>query len=206
MVGMLKLPKISVTGDLASGKSQACQFFSDLGAYTINADHIAQKLLVPDTVLGKRVVALLGEDVVVDGLFDRRKISDRVFGVQGEFRLLKCLEAILHPEIQRNIEDYYSEAVVMGKFPLFVAEVPLLYESGMESWYDVVIFVCADSEIRQERYIKKTKRSDFVKRCERFLPMEERAARSDVIIENNGSLEHLKDQVSKYFYSLKEKL
>ncbi|MEG0037290.1 MAG: dephospho-CoA kinase [Victivallaceae bacterium] len=205
---MLNLKKVSVTGDLASGKSEVCRFFSDLGAFTLNADRIATELLVPGTVYGDRVVALLGEDVVVEGQFDRRRVAEKVFKERagGDFVLLKRLEAILHPGIRRIIEERYLWAVQEGAFPLFVVEVPLLYETKGEGWYDVVIFVLTRSEIRQKRYIKKTGRLDFTERCERFLPTEERVSRSHIIIENNGSLENLGDQVVKYFYSLKEKL
>ncbi|AAP98564.1 putative phosphatase/kinase [Chlamydia pneumoniae TW-183] len=199
---MLKLLKVSITGDLSSGKTEACQVFQELGAYVVSADEISHSFLIPHTRIGRRVIDLLGSDVVVDGAFDAQAIAAKVF---YNSVLLQGLEAILHPEVCRIIEEQYHQSIQDGNYPLFVAEVPLLYEIHYAKWFDSVILVMANEDIRRERFMKKTGRSseDFDQRCSRFLNVEEKLAQADVVVENNGTKKELHQKIEEYFYALK---
>ncbi|EPP36535.1 Dephospho-CoA kinase [Chlamydia avium] len=199
---MLKLLKISITGDLSSGKTEACQIFRELGAYVISADKVSHSFLIPHSHIGRRVIALLGPEIVVANAFDRKAIAEKVF---SDIALLKALEAILHPEVCRIIEEQYNRISREGKYPLFIAEVPLLYEIQYAEWFDRVILIIADRDIRRERFAKKTNCSDlhFYQRCSRFSSQEEKMRHADIIIENNGTKEELRRKVEEYFYALK---
>ncbi|ANG66201.1 dephospho-CoA kinase [Chlamydia gallinacea] len=199
---MLKLLKISITGDLSSGKTEACQIFQELGAYVISADKVSRSFLIPNSHIGHRVTALLGPEVIVANAFDRKAIAEKVF---SDVSLLKALEAILHPEVCRVIEEQYNRVSQEGKYPLFIAEVPLLYEIHYAEWFDRVILIIADRDIRRERFAKKTNYSDshFYQRCSRFSSEEEKLRHADIVIENNGTKEELRRKVEEYFYALK---
>ncbi|AAP04881.1 dephospho-CoA kinase [Chlamydia caviae] len=199
---MLELLKVSITGDLSSGKTEASRVFQDLGAYVISADKVSHSFLVPHSHIGRRVIDLLGPEVVVDNAFDRKVIAEKVF---DNLVLLQALEAILHPEVRRIIEEQYYQVAKERKHPLFIAEVPLLYEIHYAKWFDRVILITADENIRRERFTKKTNCSDlnFYQRCARFSSNEEKKMHADIVIENNGTKEELRHKVEEYFYALK---
>ena len=102
-----------------------------------------------------------------------------------------------------EIEKEYQHAKQAGKYPLFIAEIPLLYELFKQDEFDIVITVTANLSICQERFIKQTHQTirEFEQRMAQQIDPENKAKKSDYVIKNNGSLAHLKDQVTK-LYSL----
>lgn len=194
--------KIAVTGGIASGKSTVCRLLKELGAYVISADDVVHQLLIPQTDLGQRVVALLGEDVVVDESFSREVIANKVF---NDYHLLKNLERLLHPEVQRFIEAQYYR-ILQDKFPysLFVVEVPLLFESGQDVFYDATLTVLSDKEKCKERFITHSHydAEEFNRRSNRLLSDKQREQKASFTIHNNGTLEDLKHAVTLLYIQL----
>lgn len=190
---MLGLLKVAVTGGLSCGKTTVCQFLKELGAYVVSSDAIVHQLLSPDTKLGKKVVSLLGT-------LDRRKIAEIVF---QDHDLLKKLEHLLHPVVQEEIDKEYALAKSKGA-PLFVAEVPLLFEAGLEKHYDVIIAVSANNEDSKARFIKKTRDDEeaFLRRASLQWNVKDKVARANYVIQNNGSLESLGFEVENLFNQL----
>lgn len=199
---MLDLKKVAVTGGLSCGKSSACLFFKELGAYVISADEVVHKLLHPNTDLGKRIINLLGPDIIVDKQFDRSKISKRVF---TNTQLLKSLESILHSPVYAEIEEQYRQARLKSDIPLFIAEIPLLFETGHENDYEVTIAIYADPERCLERFMRSTgcSKEEFMNRVAQQMSPEEKAEKADIVLINNGSSEELKAAVKKIFNKLK---
>ncbi|AGW37638.1 dephospho-CoA kinase [Chlamydia pecorum PV3056/3] len=199
---MLKLLKVSITGDLSSGKTEASRIFQELGAFVVSADKISHSFLILHTHIGCQIVDLLGPEVIVDGTLSSRAMAEKVFKSPS---LLEGLERILHPEVCRIIEEQYDQAAQSRRYPLFVAEVPLLYEIHYADWFDKVILIAADEDVRRRRFIKKTGFSgeNFYQRCARFSDFAEKAAQADIVIENNGSKEEFHQKVEEYFYALK---
>lgn len=193
---MLKLRKIAITGGLAAGKSTVCQFFKDLGAYVISADAIVHQLLSPNTDVGRCVIALLGADVLQDGTIDRKKVSNKVFSHPDK---LQALEQIIHPAVFDVIEKEYQQIKKEGKYPLFVAEIPLLYETQIPIAFDAVIAVTADPVLCKERFAKRHSQAEFEARMKRQLDQETKSQRADYLIQNNGTLKELKEQVKQLF-------
>lgn len=177
------LLKIAITGGVASGKSSVCQFFKNLKAYVVSADAIVHELLTPNTDLGKQVSQLLGIQI---GTEFRKNIAEIVF---KDPETLQKLESLLHPVVLKRIEELY-ESISKKDYPLFIVEIPLLFEIKNEEFYDVVITVLAEEEIARKRFGK-----DFDARMERQIRPEHKAALSDYVIHNNGSLEDLEKQV-----------
>jgi dephospho-CoA kinase len=195
---MLKLRRIAITGGLSCGKSLVGQRFSELGAYVVSTDKVVHQLLTPDTELGKKVIGLLGRDIVVDGLIDRTKIAKKVF---GDYKLLHALENILHPAVREEIEKLYIQAQHSQSYPLFIAEVPLLFETGSDSWCDVIVTIVADPKTCRKRFKETTGygNDEYDKRMARQLPLSEKINRANYIIYNDGTPEELKDEVTKLF-------
>lgn len=197
---MLKLKKLAITGGLSSGKTTVCRLFKDLGAFVVSADEIVHNLLVPDSVIGQKVIQLFGPNIVENNSLNRKKIAQQAF---LDLKLLKALEALIHPVVYAEIEKEYQRARQAGKCPLFIAEIPLLYELFKQDEFDIVITVTADLSICQERFIKQTHQTirEFEQRMAQQINPENKAKKSDYVIKNNGSLAYLRDQVTK-LYSL----
>ncbi len=201
---MLKLKKVAITGGVSCGKSLVCKFLQELGAYVVNADQIVHQLLTPDTVLGQQVIELLGSSILVNGKIDRSKTAEIVF---LNPRLLNSLENLLHPPVYKEIEKQFHDCQQQpDPPPLFVAEIPLLFESGGERYFDKTVAVIADRELCQERYRMESghEREDFNRRMARQMLPEEKGKRADFIIVNNNTLNELKQKSKNLFDQLNE--
>lgn len=199
---MLELRKVAVTGGLSCGKSSVCRIFKELGAYVVSADKIAHQLLYSDTTLKQKVVDLLGPDVLVDGNIDRSRIAKIVFVNPN---LLQDLEKLIHPLVYKEIDKIYlQQKNSSSPPPLFIAEIPLLYESFRERNYDTVIAVTAEENICRDRFERATgfSQQEFYDRAARQLPVNEKALRADYIIANNGSPEDLQKATYRLYKEL----
>lgn len=195
---MLGLRKLAVTGGLSSGKTTVCKILEDLGAYYVSADQIVHKLLSPKTQLGKKIIALLGSKILNGDQFDRAKIAEIVFSQKDK---LYALEQILHPAVINEIKNLYEQIKKLGRHTLFVAEVPLLFESESETFFDCVLAITADPELCKKRFHSKSHSSEeeFEKRMARQWDMKQKAAKADFTLSNNGSLEELKNNATKLY-------
>lgn len=199
---MLDLRKIAVTGGLACGKTEFCSFLKMLGASVVSADEIVHQLLSSKTKVSQEIINLLGFDVVVDGQINRSLIAKKVF---NQPTLLHELENIIHPAVFDEIKDRYQKARRENRFTLFVVEIPLLYETGFESFFDAVVVVIADDERCKKRFTEKRDQSEeeYYKRSSQQMNVSEKAKRADYVIQNNGSLEDLKIAAETLIANLK---
>jgi dephospho-CoA kinase len=181
---MLKLSKIAVTGNVASGKSSICRYFKQLGAFVVDADKIVHDLLSSKTSVGQTIIKFLGNDILDKGEISREKVADKVF---SDIKKLKKLEAIIHPMVFEEIENLYNLANKEEKYLFFVVEIPLLFETQQEKFYDYVIVVTKEK--------KKTKKFDV--RENRLIDIDDKIKKADFVITNNSSFTMLKRQVTK---------
>lgn len=190
-----------MTGSVASGKSSVCRMLHALGAYVIDADAIVHRLLTPNTDTGKQVLALFGPSILINEQIDRTKIAEIVFKNPA---LLCKLEGILHPVVLEEIATEYQRINERAPIPLFVAEIPLLFESGSQGFYDWILVVSADPELCQERFTQKTGHpaEAFTRRMDRLLPLAEKEKKADFIIYNNGNLAELEKQTREIYPKL----
>ena len=198
---MLRLVKVALTGGMASGKSTACRFLKELGACVISADEIVHQLLSSNTTLGQQVIKLIGPDIVVNQQIDRSKIAKKVF---NQPELLNALEDLLHPAVYEEIRKRYEQIEHERQIPLFVAEIPLLFETGGEKFFDYTIAVVSDDTLCRQRFQTTTgyDSEEYDRRSARQLSQLEKKQRADFIIENNGSLTDMRQAVSNLFNEL----
>lgn len=190
---MLTLKKVAVTGGLASGKSAACQILKACGAYVVSADEIVHELLASESEISKRVVSLLGSEILKDNKIDRKKIAQKVF---SKPELLEQLEKILHPAVLDEIAKRYQKVESQQSHALFVAEVPLLYESESHKFFDYVVAIITDDDTARARYEKAGHpQREYDLRMKRQFTPHEKAADADFVVMNNGTLDELKRQV-----------
>ena len=198
---MLKVKKVAVTGSLSAGKTTVCQLFKNLGAYVISADEIVHHLLSPGTPISKQVIDLLGPDSLTDDKLDRKKMANSVF---SEPKRLAALEALLHPAVFNEIDQTYNRINQSKQYPLFIAEIPLLYETKQEKHFDTVITVLSEEELCKERFLQKKPSApeEFTMRMKRQMSAQLKAEKSDYTIYNNGTLDQLKTQVKALYSQL----
>jgi len=180
---------IGLTGGIAAGKSEALAAFERLGAATISSDAVVHELLDSEPLLS-RLRELWGGDVVVDGRVDRTKVGEIVF---SDPDALKWLEAQIHPLVGERIGAWIGS---LGKeVEIAVVEVPLLFETEMEPVFDTTVAVVTSDEVRRSR-AEARGHALVAERDARQLPQEEKAARAEHVIENDGTREELERRLS----------
>src|SRR3954462_7896916 len=188
-----RVPFVGLTGGLGAGKSEALRVLGELGAATLSTDAVVHELLSTDE-LRDIVVARLGEGVAADGTLDRSLIAERVF---GDEEARAWLEGELWPRVGRRMAGWRQEVAALDPAPpVAVVEVPLLFESGMEAAFDSTIAVVADEEIRAERAGGRGHAS-VEQRAGRQLSQEEKAQKADYTVRNDGTLEELRENLSR---------
>ena len=190
---MAGVPFVGLTGGLGSGKSEALRALGELGAATLSTDAVVHDLLGSDE-LRELVVERLGEDVAPGGRLDRSLMAERVFG-DDEAR--KWLEGELWPRVGRRVADWKQEVDALDPPPrAAVVEVPLLFESGMDAAFDSTIAVVVDEDLRAERAGARGHAS-VAERTGRQLSQEEKAQRADFEVRNDGTLDELRERLSR---------
>jgi dephospho-CoA kinase len=187
------VPFVGLTGGLGAGKSEALRALGELGAATLSTDAVVHELLGGDE-LREIVVARLGEDVAPGGRLDRSLIAQNVF---GDEEARKWLEGELWPRVGRRVAEWREEVDALDPPPrAAVVEVPLLFESGMKAAFDATIAVVADEDVRAERAGARGHAS-VAERTGRQLSQEEKAQQADFEVRNDGTLEELRETLSR---------
>ncbi len=188
-----------MTGGIGSGKSTATAFLAELGAAVVSADELVHHLLEEQAIIA-RVERHFGGDVLDDEQVDRPALASIVFNDAGE---LVWLESLLHPHVKRLIDDWAREQEARRPRPaLLVAEVPLLFETDMADIFDYILLVTAPEAARRRRLSAKVTAEEFTRRAARQLSEEEKAARSDFVVENVGSRENLRRYVGEIYATI----
>lgn len=184
--------RVALTGNIASGKSAVANEWSRLGACVIDADVLARRAVEPGSSALRRIEEQFGTGVVVSGALDRAALGRIVFSDPARRREL---EAIVHPEVERLRAEEESRAAERGH-SIVVHSIPLLFEAGLDSQFDVVVLVDADEGVRLERLV--TKRSLTEPAARAMMNAQQPAAakrmRADYVIENNGTLDDLAER------------
>jgi dephospho-CoA kinase len=172
--------RVAITGGIGAGKSEALAAFARRGAAVASADEIVHRLLRDDRELQAEIREAFGVELTEATGEERARLAEATFGDPAR---VAQLEALVHPRVAREqlawLEGVDSE--------LAVVEVPLLYESGADARFDVVVAITAPGPLRAER--KRLAKLD--QREARLLPQEEKAARADYAFVNDGTLAEL---------------
>jgi len=191
--------RIGLTGGLGTGKSTVAAFFRELGAKVIDADRLAHRCLRKDHSASRRVIREFGSGILDrEGRIDRRRLAKEVF---GHPKRLERLTRIVHPPVRREIRNWLRRGGGVR-----IAVVPLLFEAGIETWFDKVIVVKASKStvFTRLRADREMSAEEIELRRLSQLPLREKIARADLTIDNNGSLESTREQASRIWSKLGE--
>ncbi len=187
------MPAIGITGGISAGKSTLVKCLREVlpNAIFFDADAAAHKLLerpeVKEKVLrefGARVFSAAGD-------LNRAKLRAIVF---RDATRKSSLERILHPRIRRQ---WRQEALSYRNSPnFFFADIPLLYETGGETFCDRVVVVACSEKVQLNRLRKRMsiQISEAKQMIESQMPLEEKIRRADHVIWNNGNRARLMEQ------------
>ncbi len=176
---------IGLTGGIATGKSTFAAALRALGAPVIDADLLARAAVAKGTPGLAAIAAAFGEDALgPDGELDRRRMAELVF---ADARERARLESILHPRVRKLFREERARLEGEGHAVAFY-DVPLLYEVGLDREVDLVVVVWAPRESQIGRLASRDglSRAEAEARLATQLPIDEKAARADLVIVNDG--------------------
>ena len=193
-----------MTGNIGSGKSTVSRHLAELGATVVDADQLAREAVAPGSEGLARIVDRFGPEVLdPEGALDRRALGRRVF---EDPEALRALEAIVHPVVSELFEARVAEARARGA-RIFVYDVPLLFERGLESKLDLVVVVWAEPATRRTRVAARDGLSaeEIDARIASQMPLEAKVERADHVIDNDGSPEATQAATAQLFSRLDER-
>ncbi len=175
-----------LTGGLASGKSSVAARFRERGVTVIDADALAREIVTPASEGLRAITAEFGTAVLAaDGSLDRSALGARVFGDKDARRRL---EALLHPRIHDLMVARTAELAARGE-PLACYEAPLLVEVGHADELRPLVVVSAlpSEQIRRAAARDGRGEDDARARLGAQLPLREKVAAADIVIDNTGT-------------------
>ena len=188
---------VGLTGGIGSGKSTVAELFARLGALVVDADQLARMAIERGTDGFAEVLLRFGDDIILNGDIDRKKLAEIVFSDENA---RKELEAIIHPRVQALFAEAAAD---LSHEDILIYEIPLLVETGAAEKFDFIITVEAEIELRKERLLKKGLYiSQIEKRIASQATETARAAVADAIIRNDGDEDSLLRQVENLWESV----
>ena len=179
------MPIICLTGGIAAGKSTAARYFATRGAKVIDADQLGHATYEAGTVANDCLVETFGDAVrAEDGGIDRKALGGMVF---GKPEALKQLTDIVWPEIRLLAEAQTQSLLKEDPSAIVILEAAVLFEAGWEDIGDATWVVITEPEVAIARAMARDglTREAVEKRLSSQLSNTDRAARADLVIENN---------------------
>lgn len=185
--------KIGLTGSIACGKSTVSAYLRMLGYPVVDADAISHALTAPSGAALSAIRSAFGNGVFdAHGALDRSALGALVFSDPAR---RKQLNAILHPMILDEIDAQVQ--ALHAQHPLVFADIPLLFECGMERKFDQIWVVAASRDTQIARIIARDA-LDEVEACRRIdsqMPLAQKTARADAVIFTEGTISDTQSQV-----------
>lgn len=192
---------IGLTGGIGTGKSRVSELLRSLGAAVECSDAIVRELQAPGGAALAAIVATFGDEyLTASGELDRPRLGKLVFNDPAARVKLNLL---IHPLVTRETQSRIAAHRERG-VAVIVADIPLLLEgkkSGLGSGavlpFDLIVLVYASEAQQLSRVIARDglSREDALSRIRSQLPIEEKRALADVVIDNSGSWEATEAQV-----------
>jgi len=190
---------VGLTGSIGMGKSATLAAFAELGVPVWDADAAVHRLYGPGGG-GVAPVRALAPDAAGPAGIDRARLRAAIL---ADPALLKRIEAAIHPLVAADRDAFLTEARAGGA-PLAVCDIPLLYETGAESWLDQVVVVSAPAEIQRARVLARPGMTAeaYEAILARQTPDAEKRARADHVIDTGGTRDHARAQAAAILANL----
>ena len=181
---------VGLTGGMGCGKSTVAALFAARGFRRLDADQLVREELLTDPAVIAAVRDKFGGDVLAaDGGIARERLAGVVF---QDPAALQWLEQLLHPRLRARWCALFAAA----RGERFIVEVPLLFEKGMENWFDFTVCVATDSALQLQRLEQRGIPPDLARqRLARQWPLARKCELADFVLLNDGTPGFLREQV-----------
>lgn len=196
--------RVALTGGIGTGKSYVRARFALRGLPTIDADAVARDVVAPGTPGLARVVDRFGAGVLrPDGSLDRPALAAIVF---ADVRAREALEAIVHPAVRRVVDEWLAAERACGT-GIAVADIPLLFETGRDADFDVVVVAACAPEEQVRRVMRRDGASEAAARARLAAqwPIEEKSRRADYVIRTDGAFAETDRLVDEVIAALRDR-
>jgi len=192
--------RVGLTGGIGAGKSEVARILGKLGALVIDADEMARLAVAPGSEGLAEIKQRWPDAIAEDGTLDRPAMAALSF---GDAATRDALNAIVHPIVRRLSAEREAKA---KPNQIVVHDVPLLFESGFSKECDANVVVVAPLEIRIERVQARSSlsRDKIERRIAAQMDPAQARQLADYVIENDGSLEHLRERTEAVYRSLRK--
>jgi len=194
--------KVGLTGGIGTGKSTASALFKDLGAFIFDADKEAKRLLDTSEIIQNELITEFGTDILNgENKIHRAKLA-RVSFQDEEHQFI--LNSIIHPHIFQIIDKSFDKITSKKKYPVFIVDGALIFESGLNKYLDYTIVITANMKHRMARVLENSNltREDILRRIELQWGDEEKVNLADFTLRNDGTEKELKVQIQKVYAKL----
>ena len=201
-----KMPvKLGITGGVGSGKSFVCNHLKSRGLTVVNADELARNAVLPGTPAYEKIVDYFGKDILLDdNTLNRSKLRDII---TRDKEKKATLEQIVHPEVFLQMDFEFKKSVKRNDSAIAI-EVPLLFETGMDVFFDYVLTVSVDPDVRVARVMSRDNitQKEAMALMKIQMPEEEKIKRSDFVINNDGTVAVTRNLVDSFYEEFMNKV
>lgn len=186
---------IGLTGSIASGKSTVSAMLKEKGLPIVDADEIARIVVEPGTPGIQRIAETFGYEVIQEnGTLNREALGKMIFGNEEN---REKLNAILHPAIRAEMLRQKETHLAKGARTV-IMDIPLLFESKLQSFVEKIIVVTVTPETQKKRLMERNglREEEAVARIQSQLSLTEKEAGADAVIDNNGTIRETKTQLN----------
>lgn len=190
---------IGLTGGIATGKSTVSQMLERRGAALVDADRIAREVVEPGQAPLRQIAERFGQAVLnEDGTLNRRKLGQIVFSDEAE---RKALEAITHPAIRALMRERMERLEAEKPDRLVVVDVPLLFESKLQSLFEQVLVVYVPRSVQLARLMERDglAEEEARKRLDAQMDIEDKKRLADYVIDNSSGLAETEEQIERFW-------
>ncbi len=192
---------VGLTGSIGMGKTVTANMFQDAGAYIFDADAAVHELYGKNGAAVPLLRAVF-PDVIVDGAVDREKL---LIHLKSDPLNIQVLESFIHPMVRGLRQDAVNKAKAEGK-EVFIADIPLLFETGGDADVDKVIVVSARASVQRQRVLARRgmTKEKFALIKARQIPDVEKTSRADYVINTDKGMDYARQQVRNIMDELLE--
>ncbi|NIK92178.1 dephospho-CoA kinase [Mangrovimonas sp. CR14] len=191
---------VGLTGGIGSGKTTVAKMFQEFDIPVYIADDEAKELMVTSKFIKRKLIALFGDNVYVQGQLNKPLISQAIFNDKEK---LKQMNAIVHPRVGQHFDRWVKKQ----NTPYVLKESAILFESGGADQCDLIVTVTAPKEIRIERVLERdhSSKENVESIMANQLEEKEKIAKSNFVI-HNLNLEETQKQVRKIHLKILQKV
>jgi dephospho-CoA kinase len=191
---------IGLTGGIGSGKTTVANVFRDLGIPIYIADDEAKRLMNTSKVIRRKLIALFGEKSYDSNGLNKPYLASKIFDDKA---ILQKMNAIVHPKVGAHFKRWLKKQ----NADYIIKEAAIIFENDMQSYYDAIVLVTAETKTRIERLLKRdaTTVDKIQAIMDNQLSDEEKIKLSDFVIYNND-FETTKKQVLKIHKQLQKSI